>query len=254
MPYTRVTIFLACLFSFIEVFAQKGVVTTYSTIDALLLGLYDGTFTVKELKQRGNFGIGTFHTLDGEMLMLKGKIYQIKADGRSYAVKDTTRIPWATVSFFNEGRKYYLPDSLTYSSFQKKMDGLLSSPNLFYGILLEGIFSIKVRSVPAQTKPYPEMAQVVGNQSIFNYKKARGTLIGFRCPAYVKGINVPGFHLHFLSADGRFGGHVLEFVMEKGSVQIMEYNEMSMILPNTKDFLEADLTTDKTKDLQKVEK
>lgn len=254
VPYIRVTMLLACFLSFIGVFAQKGVVTTYSTIDALLSGLYDGTFTVKELKQRGNFGIGTFHTLDGEMLMLKGKVYQIKANGLSYAVGDTTRIPWATVSFFNGGQQHELPDSLTYSAFQKKMDNLILSPNLFYAIWLEGTFSIKVRSVPAQTKPYPEMTQVVGKQSIFNYQNVRGTLIGFRCPPYVKGINVPGYHLHFLSADGIRGGHVIDFMMERGSVQIEKYNELSMILPHTKDFLEVDLTTDKAKDLQKVEK
>jgi acetolactate decarboxylase len=197
--FTRLALLLSCFLSLTTLLAQQGAVTTYSTIDALLAGSYDGTFTVRELKRRGNFGIGTFHALDGEMLMLDGKVYQVKADGISRLVKDTTRIPWATVSFFAGGHAYALPYRLTYGSFPGTVDRLLPSPNLFYVIRAEGTFAvIKVRSVPAQTKPYPAMARVVSGQSVFTYGQVKGTVIGYRCPAFVKGVNVPGYHLHLL--------------------------------------------------------
>ncbi len=255
MRFTRLALFMSCFLSLTPLLAQQGAVTTYSTIDALLAGTYDGTFTVGELKRRGNFGIGTFHALDGEMLMLDGKVYQVKADGVSRLVKDTARVPWATVSFFKGGHAHALPDRLTYGAFPETVDRLLPSPNLFYAIRVEGTFAaIKVRSVPAQSKPYPAMARVVEAQSVFTYGPMKGTIIGYRCPVYVKGVNVPGYHLHFLSDDGKRGGHVLDFTLEKGVVKTEQYGAFALRLPTSGDFLEVDLTTDKAGELQKVEK
>ena len=56
----------------------------FSTIDELLEGSYDGNMTYKELAEHGDFGIGTFDRLDGEMIGCDGKFYQIKANGVAY--------------------------------------------------------------------------------------------------------------------------------------------------------------------------
>jgi acetolactate decarboxylase len=50
----------------------------------LLAGVYDGSLTLEELTRHGNFGIGTFDKLDGEMMMVDNRIYQIKSDGKVY--------------------------------------------------------------------------------------------------------------------------------------------------------------------------
>lgn len=42
----------------------------YSTLEALLGGVYDGEVTVGELLTHGDFGLGTFNSLDGEMIIL----------------------------------------------------------------------------------------------------------------------------------------------------------------------------------------
>ena len=57
-----------------------------STIDALLDGNYDGDISFAELEANGDFGLGTFDALDGEMVALYGVFYQIRADGRAYPV------------------------------------------------------------------------------------------------------------------------------------------------------------------------
>ena len=67
----------------------------YSTIDALLAGLYDGGLTAGQLKARGDFGLGTFNTLDGEMVMLDGVVYHAKAGGSAEAVPDSAGMPFA---------------------------------------------------------------------------------------------------------------------------------------------------------------
>ncbi|MBV8810544.1 MAG: acetolactate decarboxylase, partial [Acidobacteriaceae bacterium] len=53
---------------------QRGapVVFQVSTLDALSLGLYQGVYAIAALKQRGDFGLGTFEGIDGEMTILNG--------------------------------------------------------------------------------------------------------------------------------------------------------------------------------------
>ena len=77
----------------------NAVLFQVSTIDALLSGVYDGDVTIGELRKRGNFGLGTFNKLDGEMLAVDGRYYQIKADGvaSGAAVHET---PFASVVRF----------------------------------------------------------------------------------------------------------------------------------------------------------
>src|SRR5438552_12381617 len=72
----------------------------YSTINALLAGAYDGDMTFGELRRHGDFGLGTFNALDGEMIALDGGYYQITADGAVRPVRDDMRTPFAVVTQF----------------------------------------------------------------------------------------------------------------------------------------------------------
>ena len=113
---------------------------------------------------------------------------------------------------------------------------------------------IKARSVPIQKKPYPPLVDVVKEQEIFEFHNVRGTILGFRFPEYMKGVNVPGYHLHFITDDRLAGGHVLEFRIEKVHVAIDSTNDFFMVLPETADFYNLNLTKDKKKQLEKIEK
>ena len=76
-------IILAFLFSTIWLYGQpKDQLTQVSTIDALLAGAYDGVMNTSEFKNYGNFGLGTFDKLDGEMIVLNGDVYQARYDGK----------------------------------------------------------------------------------------------------------------------------------------------------------------------------
>ena len=75
---------------------------------------------------------------------------------------------------------------------------------------LDGRFDlVRARSVPRQAPPYRPLAEVVADQHVFELADVEGTMVGFRFPAYVEGIEVAGYHLHFVDADRRRGGHVL---------------------------------------------
>ncbi len=232
---------------------NQQTIVQMSTINALMQGVYDGTASLEELSEYGDFGIGTFNALDGEMIYLDGTFFQVKADGKIYKPGKSVLSPFATVTFFNPEIKYEV-SALSYAGLKSTIDSLMLSSNLFYAIRLHGTFdSIRTRSVPAQEKPYPPLVKVTANQPEFEAQSVTGTLSGFYCPPFVTGINVPGYHLHFLSDDQQFGGHVLNFKLDKGVVSIDQINNYNLILPDKGGFLDSNLDEDLSDDLKDVE-
>lgn len=236
--------------------AGRETLTQVSTINALMAGLYDGVISSGRLKGYGDFGIGTFEALDGEMVMLDGQIYQVKADGVAYPAPDSLGVPFAAVTFFDSDREETIASGIDYCGFQAIVDGIIPSDNIFFAVKLDGNFSyVKTRSVPRQEKPYPVLVDVTQKQSVFEFSNISGTIVGFRCPQYVSGVNVPGYHLHFLTSDRKAGGHVLEFTVKQAVTYVDYTSEFLMILPGEEsDFHELDLSGDNQEELEKVEK
>jgi len=72
---------------------------------------------------------------------------------------------------------------------------------------------------------------------------------------YVKGINVPGYHLHFISDDKTKGGHILKFELLNGECEIDILNQYFLTLPvDDKEFAETNLSINRSKELDEVEK
>jgi len=232
---------------------SEQAVVQVSTIDALMTGVYDGNSTLKDLTRWGDFGIGTFNTLDGEMVLLDGTVFQVKGSGVVDKPELSTQTPFATVTFFNPENNYPV-SGLSFDGLKSVADSLMESQNLFYALRVTGTFnSVKTRSVPAQTKPYLPLVEVTASQPEFETDTVTGILSGFYCPPFVKGVNVPGYHLHFISDDQTFGGHVLGFELEKGTMEIDLIDRFILILPQDNGFMEADLTDDLSEKLEDVE-
>ena len=234
----------------------KGTVTQTSTIDVLLAGVYDGDMTCGELLKYGNFGIGTFDRLDGEMIVLDGDVFQVKSDGQVYRPDKGMKTPFASVCHFAPDETIKLKRGIDYTEVQQILDEHITNNNLFYAVMIRGIFSkMHTRSVPAQQKPYPPLATVTENQPEFTMENISGTIVGFRCPSYVKGINVPGYHMHFISDDFKQGGHILDFELDEGEAKLDMCNKFMLILPkNVEALRELDLSLDRSEELEKVEK
>jgi len=226
-----------------------------STASALLEGVYDGSMTYAELRRHGDFGLGTFNALDGEMIAFDGGFYQVKSDGIVYPVADDEQTPFATVLFFQPTLRRTLSGPLDYEHLQALVDGLMEGPNLFYAIRVDGHFAtVKARSVPRQEKPYPPLAEVARTQPVFRLADVRGTLVGFRFPDFARGLNVPGFHLHFLTEDRTAGGHVLDVVLVRGELAIDSSARFHLELPTDPAFLHADLGHDTGDALDRAER
>ena len=234
---------------------NTNTITQTSTIDALLAGSYDGNISCGEILEYGDFGLGTFDRLDGEMIALDGVIYQVKIDGNVYKPNKKMTTPFAAVCKFEPDKKFLLETKADYKKTKEIIDKIASNKNMFYAIKIKGEFSkMKVRSVPAQNKPYRPLAQVAKEQAVFELENIDGTIVGFKCPAFVKGLNVPGYHLHFISDDFKKGGHILDFTLSKADCELDVCHKYFLILPDEKDdFANIDLSQNRSEELEAIE-
>lgn len=236
--------------------APLNMVTQVSTIDALLAGSFDGQMTCRRLLGHGDFGIGTFDRLDGEMIVMDGAVYQVRGDGSVRRPDLSVTTPFACALRFQADKEWDVSSLGDGESLQASIDKAAPDLNRPCALRIHGRFAaVKTRSVPPQNKPYPPLAEVTKSQPTFSAANIEGTLIGFRLPAYLKGVNVPGYHLHFLSDDRRFGGHVLEVSLQEGRAQVDACNRLLLILPeHNADFARLDLAKDRSQELNKAEK
>ncbi len=224
-------------------------------VNALVEGIFEEKVPFSEVKEHGDFGLGTFDGLDGEMVMLDGSIYQIDGQGRVKVIDDETALtPFVCVTFFRPLSVENLNTVMGYHDFEKWLQMLMPSPNIFYAFRIEGLFKrVKVRSVSKQDSLRP-LVEIAAEQSIFNFENVQGTVAGFYTPSFMASLNVPGLHLHFLSADRAGGGHLLECEPEQVEVAVQLINRLEMSMPLTLDYLTWDFKRDTKKDLDKVER
>ncbi len=234
----------------------REVLYQVSTIDALMQGVLDGVQPVGEIRKHGDFGIGTFEALDGEMIVLDGAVYQAKADGHVSVAADTQTAPFATVTYFDRDLAATTSSQMNFSAFSSAMESGLPGKNMIYAVRMHGTFPMmKVRAIPAQQKPYPTLAEASANQSVYTYADSTGTVVGVYMPVFFDGLNVPGYHLHFISDDRTTGGHILDLTVPAQTT--VEYDvtpAFTMVLPTSGAFAGADLSQDLSAEVAKAEK
>lgn len=212
-----------------------------STLDALLQGIYGASMTVGELGRHGDFGVGTYEGLDGEMILLDGRFYQVRFDGSISEAPAETRTPFAAVTNFRADTRFTVKGA-SLTQLGELIDAVLPSKNLFYAIRVHGAFAvINTRSVARQFLPYPPLASVTAMQALFTNSNIVGTAVGIRCPQYVSGVNQAGYHFHFVSDDRKAGGHALSFTTGEVTVEVMAIRQHTTWLPGDEPFLHATL-------------
>jgi len=182
-----------------------------STIGALLDGAFEGDLSFAELAEHGDLGLGTLNHLDGEMIALDGEFFRADVDGNATRIEADERTPFAVVTAFEPAIDEQLPEEeLSHEELLSRLDELVPEDASSCAIRLDGRFDlVRARSVPRQEPPYRPLTEVVAEQHVFELADAAGTMLGFRFPAYAEGIEVSGYHLHFISEDRSRGGHVL---------------------------------------------
>jgi len=219
--------------------AAPQVLFQVSTLDALRLGIYQGSFTVGELKQHGNFGLGTYEGLDGEMVVLDGHYYHFRSDGTVSESEDGDKTPFAAVTIFKPDFRRTV-NLASMSQLGDILDAILPSKNFFYAVKVHGQFNtVSTRAVPKQFPPYPSLADAILQQSVFDYSNIVGTAVGIRSPAFIKGISQVAYHFHFVSDDKKAAGHALSFTTGQVTVEVQILRQNLIWLPDNEPFRTA---------------
>jgi len=204
-----------------------------STIGALLDGAFEGDLSFAELAEHGGLGLGTLNHLDGEMIALDGGFFRADVDGNVSRVAPEERTPFAVVTRFEPTVDQRLPDEeLGHEALLARIEVLLPAGASSAAVRLDGRFElVRARSVPRQEPPYRPLTEVVADQHVFELAGVEGTMLGFRFPAYAEGIEVGGWHLHFVSADRSRGGHVLGSRSRGLRLRLDPSNDLHVELP-----------------------
>ena len=225
-----------------------------STSAALVEGVYKGAVRVSRLLEHGDFGVGTFVDLDGEMAVLDGVCYQISANGTVAQVDGDRLIPYAVVTRFSGAFRADHQEIPDFCGLAAACDKLRDSNNVFYAFRVSGTFHTLRTRVMKPVSQGTTLKMAASVQQEFRFDELRGTLVGLWSPAFAGSFSVPGYHFHFLSEDRRSGGHVLDCRASEVEIDGCAMNEMHVSLPETEEFLKADLTGDPQADLMTAER
>jgi acetolactate decarboxylase len=210
--------------------------------------------TISELLTHGDFGLGTFNHLDGEMIILDGVCYHLRSDGSVTVATGTEQTPFAAVTHFHAQHELPIDGATTRDALTALVDDAIGSANVGASIRISGTFdSVRTRTVGAQKKPYPPLVDAAAGQAENTLTKVTGTIAGYRTPQFEDEISVAGYHLHFIDDSHSRGGHVLDFVLSSGKVEISPISELHLSLPETAEFLDATISTNVAADVNKAE-
>jgi acetolactate decarboxylase len=222
-----------------------------STSSALVEGVYFDSICSSVLLEHGDFGLGTFEDLDGEMVILDGQIYQVTDRVRHRT--DDFLVPFAAITHFRAKSSFEIDNVGTLKDLELGCDQQRISDNLFYALRLDGIFQTiharAVHTVPQNTR----LLDAAKTQSEFHFENIEGTLVGFWSPRYSSSFSIPGYHLHFISKDRTKGGHLLDCSTHKLKAGIQLLSEYDIRLPDSGPFLTTNLSKDPASDLARTE-
>ena len=240
-----------------EAAADRETVWQIALLQSLAQGYFDGVVTIGEMKARGDTGIGTFDALNGEMIVLDGVVYRALEDSTIEIPPDTETVPYAAVTFLDEDETLFLSGLRDMDALQNVLNQAVSAGgrNLFCMTRITGSFPlVRVRSEAGQEKPYGELNAVLSaGQKEFVLENVRGTMVGLFCPDYMRGLNSPGWHFHFITEDRTRGGHVLQVRIGDAEAILDMTPGFAMLLPEDPAFHDLDLTRDMDEAIRQAE-
>ena len=218
-----------------------------STLNALMLGNFDKTVSMKDFLHHADTGIGTYTGLDGEAIFEDGVAYKATADGKVSVMQPEDGVAFGTVAKFDESvPEVELKNISDIETLKQALEPYVKDDqNIFYMIKAKGVFkTMHVRSCFACEKPYPTLSEVAQDQREFHFENTRGDVIAVWCPRYVNGINLPGWHFHYLSGDKTQGGHILGLSADHLTLKINQIERFDLTLPRNPEFAQRDLCED----------
>lgn len=229
-----------------------------STLQALALGYTRTVVRAEELLRKGDTGLGTFEGVDGEMIVMEGHCYRADQDGRVSEVAPETGIPFAAVARLYGEQRFALDglpniDSVR-SELTERIEGRFGL-NSMHVVRIDGEFQkVDARSESPYRSHHVTLKRILSEtQKAFLFENIRGSLVGVYFPDYMDGINMPGWHLHFVSEDRTKGGHVFDVSVQTGMAMVDKISSMELDLPKEAAFDTYALKQDLQAEIKSVE-
>ncbi|MCH9613750.1 MAG: Alpha-acetolactate decarboxylase [Chlamydiia bacterium] len=216
-----------------------------STVGALRDGVFNGDFTLKDLKLKGDFGVGVTNHLDGDWVAYNGKFYRTTKNITLEELSPSEKIPYGVVTFFKAPTRFTLKSINSLSDLTTKVEGLFKNKNIPYAILIEGTFTrVDLENSKKQSPPYTELK----NASMDEYKvdNEKGMLIGFWFPPVMNPVSVPRLHVHYLPRNHAKGGRVVNVKAKSVKVAIQGANNLDIYFPKLHNFANARISENST--------
>jgi len=224
-----------------------------STSGALVAGVYDREVSVGAILEHGDFGLGTFANLDGEMVVLEGRAFQVQGTGKVLEAAVDAGAPFAVVTRFSPQIHTDCGPLMSFKDLENWCDRYRVSGNIFYAIRLDGHFTrVRTRAVNPPS-PGTRLVDATKAQSEFSFTDIDGTLVGLWSPGFSSAFSVQGYHFHFISKDRQHGGHLLDIEAARLYVRIESLTDFHLALPASEAFLKADLSKNTAEELAYAE-
>jgi len=190
------------------------------TIGRLIEGDFSASMSYGEVMRHGDFGLGTFVDLDGEMAASDGRFWRFGPDGRGTPVPPETQTPFAVVKFFRADITFRLDGPCTMEALEAAVDAHLPVAEALCAVRAKGRFRSAHFRIIRRTDGPSTLAEASRHQSEQDMEEIEGELVGFRFPGDSAPVEVPGYHLHLIADGGRIGGHFHGGTMEDLTVEI----------------------------------
>lgn len=229
-----------------------------STLQALALGFSKAVTTVKELLGHGDIGLGTFEDVDGEMIVLDGKCYRARNNGDVVPAEDDRGVPFAAVAKFQGEQQFTLENMPDITSIRTELTRKIEERfglNSMHAVRIDGLFEkVDARSEEPYRSHHVTLKEVLSrNQTAFLFENIRGSLVGVYFPDFMDGINMPGWHLHFLSEDRSKGGHVFDVIMREGVAKVDKITNIFINFPENPAFDTYSLKQNLQEEIKSIE-
>jgi acetolactate decarboxylase len=226
-----------------------------STVGALLEGAYEGDVSFAELAEHGDLGLGTLNALDGEMIAIDGRFFRADVEGRINEVDRSELTPFAVMVWFEPTVEFELTGPLDNDAFLAALDQHMPADAISAAVRVDGEFErVRARSVPRQEPPYRPLAEVVADQHVFELEGVSGSIVGFRFPDYAEGLEVSGYHLHFITDERDRGGHVFQADPSRVRVRLDPSTDLHVELPPGVELGDSDLASSTREALERAER
>ena len=167
-------------------------------------------------------------------------------------------VPFAAVARLSGEQQFPLSNMPDISSVQTELTRKIEERfglNSMHVVRIDGEFEkVDARSeAPYRSHHIPLKEILSQTQSAFVFEHIRGSLVGVYFPDYMDGINMPGWHLHFLSEDRSRGGHVFEVCIREATAHVDKISRIVIELPTEAAFDTYSLKQDLREEIDSIE-